>query len=315
MRSFFTGDAWVLEFEPAVTLGQFSEKGRGSPRILLPCAFSAPFGLAERAVGLLAGQSASLEAGSSRGARRCCVSQRTGELGLPALYLCLALRTAGPLVCVWADVRARQLGQGCILAGMAVAHGMLQGKTREPEVHGGRDRGESGRRSRPPTGICDESSAGCAACRTVAGQTYDTGGLPARGRPSRCRSPQSTGPRCRNAPICAAACLLITLLPLNVWAAPALLTPRNAPVSGGHTMTITGYSMDDFGTGLSYPKVRVGGTAALTTTWVSKTAIKAVLPPGILLPHARMGRWLKIMNVLMLCAVRTTMPKCTNIML
>ena len=195
---------------------------------------------------------------------------------------------------------------------MAVAHRMLQGKTQEPEVHRGRDRGESGRRSRPRTGVCNESSAGCAACRTVAGQNYDTGRLRARGRPSGCRSPQSAGPRCRSAPTCAAAWLLITLLPLNVWAAPALITPRNAPVSGGHTLTITGYSIDDFGLGMSYPKVRFGGTAALSTTWVSQTAIKAILPPGMLLPHARIGRWLKMMNerayVLRPASLRTRMP-------
>ena len=67
---------------------------------------------------------------------------------------------------------------------------------------------------------------------------------------------------------CVAGCLALLLLPAYVWGAPSSLNPRNAPTSGGNTITVIGISgqgLDEFGLAESQLKVRIGGTAATST--------------------------------------------------
>jgi hypothetical protein len=73
------------------------------------------------------------------------------------------------------------------------------------------------------------------------------------------------------------SCFLF-LLP-HVWAAPSAVSPQNAPIAGGRTITILG-GPGDFGTVKSLPDVRMGGSAASSTTWLSETSILAILPAG-----------------------------------
>ena len=78
--------------------------------------------------------------------------------------------------------------------------------------------------------------------------------------------------------------LALVCMPICVWAAPARVEPRNAPSSGGNVITVVGLSggdFDEFGKATSDLKVRVGGTAARSTTWISSTSIRAILPSGM----------------------------------
>lgn len=198
---------------------------------------------------------------------------------------------SAPLPRVSADVRMCHVGQDGLRIRMPEAPRIVPGKPQEPEVHGRRDSVENHRRS-PRTLNCNapDGQTGHSTCSMAAGlrrQRCNAGHLRTSSRTSHCRpTHNSRGARRLSASTCAAACLLMTVLPLQVWAAPAVVSPRNAPVSGGHTITITGTNVDDFGLGLSYPKVRIGGTAAPATAWVSKTTITATLPPGTLLAQA-----------------------------
>ena len=160
----------------------------------------------------------------------------------------------------------------------AVRHGLRGGQ--EEAEHSGN------RRRSPQTGPCHTEGPGTGSAKwnSAAGQDAQASGttqVRACGRAQRWQVRSAGSAQRRRVSTCAAACLLLSL-PLHVWAAPALLSPRNAPVSGGHTLTITGGNVDSFGAGLSYPEVRVGGTAVPTTTWVSQTTITAILPPGML---------------------------------
>ena len=73
------------------------------------------------------------------------------------------------------------------------------------------------------------------------------------------------------------SCFLF-LLP-HVWANPTAVSPQNAPIAGRSTITILG-GPGAFGKGPSNLKVRMGGSAASSTTWRSETSILASLPVG-----------------------------------
>ncbi len=105
---------------------------------------------------------------------------------------------------------------------------------------------------------------------------------PCRGSSSNPSSAADGGSRRRCRAASAAACwlLLLVFLP-HAGAAPAAIRPSNAPIQGNNVITIQGLGGEDsFGEALSYPKVRIGGTAATDTKWVSSTSIIATLPRG-----------------------------------
>jgi hypothetical protein len=78
----------------------------------------------------------------------------------------------------------------------------------------------------------------------------------------------------------AAACWqLLQVFPQHAGA--AAIRPFNAPIQGTNAITLQGLGGEDsFGDALSYPKVRIGGTAATSTQWVSSTSTIATLPRG-----------------------------------
>jgi hypothetical protein len=221
------------------------------------------------------------------------------HLAIPGIGAAVASRRAAelgphgavPILCTfapgtaWARCQARWGGGTTDANGEQRRAAPAQGMAVVRHGLGGEAIEHSGiRRRAPQTAACHTEGPG-AGSATAAGQDVQARGttqMRACGRAQSWRQVRSTGSaQRRSVPTCAAACLLLAL-PLHVWAAPALLSPRNAPVSGGHTLTITGKDYDNFGAGLSYPKVRVGGTAVPTTTWVSKTSLTAILPPGML---------------------------------
>jgi len=72
------------------------------------------------------------------------------------------------------------------------------------------------------------------------------------------------------------------MLPLQVTAYIRAVGPANAPGIGGNDVTIIG---GPFGTGSSEMKVRVGGTAAIKTRWVSDSSCVATVAAGIFVLH------------------------------
>ena len=66
-------------------------------------------------------------------------------------------------------------------------------------------------------------------------------------------------------------------------------TPRNGPLSGGQSLTLSGQEFGAFETG---QKVRVGGTAVTATMWVSESSIVVPVPNGTSLNSSGMPLFL-----------------------
>jgi hypothetical protein len=151
---------------------------------------------------------------------------------------------------------------------MAVPHGALGHG--EPRVHGETPGGQGGpRRARrgPEERLC-----GVGERRSCRGSSSKPSSAADGGLRRRCRAVSAS----------AAACwLLLLVFPPHAGAAPAAIRPFNAPIQGTNVITVQGMGGEDsFGEALSYPKVRIGGTAATSTQWVSATSIIATLPRG-----------------------------------
>ena len=184
---------------------------------------------------------------------------------------------ARPCCCAWQAASAMTVPHG------APVHGEPRARTETAAGAGPQQQARRGAEAR--AGPATRGLAACSATRAC-----DAGSRrPCRGASSR---PSGAGAgaqrRCRAA---GAVGLLLLMFPLHAWAAPARLAPFNAPAKGGSTITVLGLTagnnLNEFGTALSYPKVRIGGTAARSTNWISATSIIATLDKGNVRPAPR----------------------------
>ena len=161
---------------------------------------------------------------------------------------------------------------------MAVPHG-APGHG-EPRAHGENPGGQGGPHRSPR----------CRARRGPEGRELGVGAWrPCRGSSSKPSSAPDGRSRRRCRAASAAAFLLLLLsFPPRAGAAPATIRPFNAPIQGTNVITLQSLGEEEnFGSALSYPRVRIGGTAATSTQWVSSSSIIATLPKGDMSPTPR----------------------------